>query len=225
MYHVLAAASPNSVFPKLYVPPAQLAAETDWLSAEGYQAITLRQLFAAWAGLRALPPRAIVLSFDDGYQSDYTAALPTLRRHHWPGVLDLAVRNLRPGDIEPWQVRRLIAAGWEIAAHTISHANLTKLGPSQLRHEVAGSRTDLERMFGVPVDFFCYPFGLYDDRVIAAVKAAGFHGATTENEGLARPSEPFTLDRIDIGPGDGVQGLIERLRRYRAVSTSSTNVQ
>lgn len=216
MYHVLAAASPNSVFPKLYVPPAQLAAQTDWLSAHGYEAITLRQLFAAWTGLRALPPRPIVLSFDDGYLSDYTAALPTLRRHHWPGVLDLAVSNLRPGDIEPWQVRRLIAAGWEIAAHTISHADLTKLGTAQLRHEVAGSRTDLGRMFGVPVDFFCYPFGHYDDRVIAAVKAAGFHGATTENAGLARPSEPFTLDRIDIQPGNGVHGLIESLRRYGA---------
>jgi peptidoglycan/xylan/chitin deacetylase (PgdA/CDA1 family) len=225
MYHVLAAASPNSVFPKLFVPPAQLAAQTDWLSAHGYEAITLRQLFTAWAGLRALPPRAIVLSFDDGYLSDYTAALPTLRRHHWPGVLDLAVRNLRQGDIEPWQVRRLIAAGWEIAAHTISHVDLTTLGPAQLRHQVAGSRSDLERMFGVPVDFFCYPFGRDDVRAIAAVKAAGFQGATTEDEGLARPSELFTLDRIAIEPRDGVQGLIEKLHRYGAATTLTTNIR
>ena len=220
MYHVLAAASPSSVFPKLFVPPAQLAAQTDWLSAHGYQAITLRQLFAAWAGLRPLPPKPIVFSFDDGYLSDFTAALPTLRRHHWPGVLDLAVRNLSRGDIEPWQVRRLIAAGWEIAAHTISHVDVTTVGPAQLRDEVAGSRTDLEQRFGVPVDFFCYPLGHYDARAIAAVQAAGFHGATTENEGLARPNEPFTLARIRIEPGDGVRGLIEKLHRYGAAKTT-----
>jgi peptidoglycan/xylan/chitin deacetylase (PgdA/CDA1 family) len=220
MYHVLAAAPANAVFPKLFVPPAELAAQTEWLSGHGYHAITLDQLFAAWAGLRALPSKAIVLSFDDGYLSDYTVGLPTLRRHHWPGVLDLAVRNLRPGDIEPWQVRRLIAAGWEIAAHTISHVDVTTLGPAQLHYEVAGSRTELQQRFRVPVDFFCYPLGRYDARAIAAVKAARFHGATTENEGLARPSEPFTLARIRIEPGDGVRGLIEKLRRYGAVRPS-----
>ena len=219
MYHVLGAASPGSVFPKLFVPPAQLAAQTDWLSAHGYHAITLRQLFAAWAGLAALPPKAIVLSFDDGYLSDYTVALPTLRRHHWPGVLDLAVGNVRRGDIEPWQVSRLIVAGWEIAAHTISHVDVTKLGPAQLRHEVAGSRTRLQRMFDVRFDFFCYPLGHYDARAIAAVKTAGFHGATTENEGFARPREPFTLARIRIEPGDGVRGLIEKLHRFGAAKT------
>jgi peptidoglycan/xylan/chitin deacetylase (PgdA/CDA1 family) len=213
MYHVLAAAPPNAVFPKLFVPPAELAAQTDWLSAHGYRAITLQQLFAGWAGLRALPPKPIVLSFDDGYLSDYTVGLPTLRRHHWPGVLDLAVRNLAPGDIAPWQVRRLIAAGWEVAAHTISHVDVTTLGPAQLHHEVAGSRAALRRMFGVPVDFFCYPLGRYDAQAIAAVRAAGFHGATTENEGVARPSEAFTLPRVRIDPGDGVRGLIQKLRR------------
>jgi hypothetical protein len=71
-------------------------------------------------------------------------------------------------------------------------------------------------MFGVPVEFFCYPLGHYDGRVVAAVKEAGFHGATTENPGLARPGERFTLARIRIEPGDGVHGLIEKLRRYGA---------
>lgn len=214
MYHVLAAAPPNALYPKLFVPPAELAAETDWLSAHGYQAITLQQLFAAWAGLRALPPKPIVLSFDDGYLSDYTVGLPTLRRHHWPGVLDLAVKNLAPGDIMPWEVRRLIGAGWEVAAHTVSHVDVTTLGPAQLHHEVAGSRAALRGMFHVPVDFFCYPLGHYDARAIAAVKAAGFQGATTENEGLGRPSQAFTLARIRIEPGDGVRGLIQKLGRY-----------
>jgi peptidoglycan/xylan/chitin deacetylase (PgdA/CDA1 family) len=217
MYHVLAAAPASATYPSLFVSPADLAAQTDWLAADGYHAITLQRLFAGWRDTRALPPKPIVLTFDDGYLSDYTVALPTLRRHHWPGVLDLAVRNLARGDIEPWQVRLLVAAGWEVDAHTISHVDLTRLGPARLHEEVAGSRAALRRMFRAPVEFFCYPLGHYDAQVIAAVKAAGFRGATTENPGLARADAPFTLARIRIEPGDGVHGLVEKLRRYGTV--------
>lgn len=213
MYHVLAAAPANAVYPKLFVPPGVLDAQVEWLAANGYHAVTLQHLFDAWRGVRTLPPRPVVLTFDDGYLSDYSAGLPALRRHGWPGVLDLAVKNLAPGDIRPWQVRRLLAAGWELAAHTVSHVDLTTLGPARLRQEVAGSRAILRRMFRVPVEFFCYPAGRYDARVIAAVKAAGFRGATTENPGLARPTERFTLDRIRIEPGVGVRGLARLLRQ------------
>jgi peptidoglycan/xylan/chitin deacetylase (PgdA/CDA1 family) len=214
MYHVLGRTPTGAIYPQLFVPPAELAAQTDWLAAHGYHGVTLAQVFAYWGRAAPLPPKPIVLSFDDGYLSDYTVALPTLGRHGWPGVLDLAVRNLTRGDIEPWQVRRLLAAGWEIAAHTITHVDLTTLDSAKLREEVAGSRAELQRLFGTPVQFFCYPLGHYDGPVLAAVKAAGFLGATTENRGLARRAEPFTLDRIGIEPSDGVAGLVQKLARY-----------
>jgi peptidoglycan/xylan/chitin deacetylase (PgdA/CDA1 family) len=220
MYHVVGIAPAGAAFPSLFVPPAELTAQVNWLAAHGFHAVTLQRLFAAWKGTRALPPKPVVLTFDDGYLSDYTAALPTLRRHHWPGVLNLAVKNLAPGDIEPWQVRKLIAAGWEIGAHTMSHVDLTTLDPARLRYEVAGSRAAIRHRFGVPVDAFCYPAGRYNAQVIAAVKAAGFLGATTENPGLARKSERFTLARIRIDPGDGVSGLIRKLRAGSALTQS-----
>jgi peptidoglycan/xylan/chitin deacetylase (PgdA/CDA1 family) len=212
MYHVLGRAPANAAFPQLFVPPQELAAQVGWLADHGYHAVTLRRVFAYWRRAVPLPPKPIVLSFDDGYLSDYSVALPVLRRHRWAGVLNLVVRNVGRGDIQPWQVRRLIAAGWEIDAHTISHVDLTTLDATRLGKEVAGSRADLRRMFGRPVQFFCYPLGHYDARAVAAVRAAGYRGATTEDPGLARPNEPFTLARIRIDPGDGVSGLITKLR-------------
>jgi peptidoglycan/xylan/chitin deacetylase (PgdA/CDA1 family) len=213
MYHVLGIPRAGAPYPDLYVKPSDLAGQMRWLSRHGYHAVTLGQVFRYWRRGIALPPKPVVVSFDDGYLSDYAVALPTLRRFGWAGVLNLVVHNIVPGDITAWQVRRLIAAGWEIDAHTVSHADLTGLGAAQLRHEVAGSRATLRRMFGQPVDFFCYPAGRYNDVVVAAVRAAGYLGATTVNPGLARPSEAYTLNRIRVGYGDGVRGLVAKLAR------------
>jgi peptidoglycan/xylan/chitin deacetylase (PgdA/CDA1 family) len=213
MYHVLARAPSKAAYPDLFVPPADLAGEVAWLAAHGYHAVTLGQVFAYWRRGIALPPKPIVFSFDDGYLSQYDVALPALRRHHWPGVLNLVVEHVESGDLRPWQVRRLIAAGWEIDSHTISHPDLTTLDPVRLREEVAGSRARLRRMFGQPVRFFCYPSGRYDPRVVAAVKAAGYLGATTTIDGLGSRSRPFTLARVRIVPGEGARGLAEKLRQ------------
>ena len=111
----------------------------------------------------------------------------------------------------PWRVRDLIANGWEIDAHTITHVDLTKVGDAQLWREVRGSRTDLQRTFHVPVDFFCYPAGRYDARVITAVRRAGYLGATTTNYGLARPGDLFVLSRVRINGSDGVAGFARKL--------------
>ena len=211
MYHVLGTPRPDARFPQLFVEPSNFKAQMTWLSRHGYHAVTLRQVLRYWRSGIALPRKPIVLSFDDGYLSDYTIALPVLRRYHWPGVLNLVVNNVRPGHITEREVRRLIAAGWEIDAHTISHTDLTRLDPAGLRREVAGSRIRLRRMFGQRVDFFCYPFGHYNARVVAAVRAAGYLGATTENQGLARPARRFTLPRIRPVSGDGPAQLAAKL--------------
>ncbi len=214
MYHVLGVPPAGAPYPQLWARPADFAGQMDWMSQHGYHAVTLGQVFRYWRQGAALPPKPFVASFDDGYLSDYTVAMPTLRKHGWTGVLNLIVDNVTPGDLASGQVRRLIAAGWEIDAHTISHADLTALDATRLREEVAGSRADLRRMFGQPVDFFCYPAGRYNPAAVAAVRAAGYLGATTVNPGLASPSQPFTLNRIRVNYSDGVSGFVAKMQRY-----------
>jgi peptidoglycan/xylan/chitin deacetylase (PgdA/CDA1 family) len=214
MYHVLAAPPAGTPYPQLWVKPSDFAAQMDWMAAHGYDAVTLGQVFRYWRNGVALPAKPFVASFDDGYLSDFTVAMPTLRKHGWPGVLNLIVDSVKPGDIAAGQVRALIKAGWEIDAHTIHHVDLTGVGSTQLQQEVAGSRADLRRMFGQPVDFFCYPAGRYNASVVAAVRAAGYLGATTVNAGLATPADPFTLNRIRIDYSDGLSGFATKLQRY-----------
>ena len=212
MYHVVSAPPATAHYPDLYVRPADFAAQVDWLAQHGYHAVTLRRVYDSWLKGAKLPSRPVVVSFDDSYLSQYTRAFPVLRAHHWPAVLNLEVNFLQPvGGMRPWRVRKLIAAGWEIDAHTLTHPDLTRLDDARLWHEVNGSRVALRRKFHIPVDFFCYPAGRYDARVIAAVKLAGFLGATTTNYGLARPPGMYTLDRVRINGSDGVGGFASKM--------------
>jgi peptidoglycan/xylan/chitin deacetylase (PgdA/CDA1 family) len=211
MYHVINSPPPGTAQPELWVPRESFAAEMNWLAAHGYHAVTLQRVWDAWHHGALLPSRPIVISFDDGYTSHLTNALPVLRSHGWPGVENLQVNQTRY-DLKPDAVRTLIRAGWEVDAHTFSHPDLTTVGDAQLHHEVADSRAVIRRTYGVPVNFFCYPAGRYDARVIAAVRAAGFLAATTTVPGLASPGEPpFALKRIRVNGSDGVDGLAKNL--------------
>jgi peptidoglycan/xylan/chitin deacetylase (PgdA/CDA1 family) len=212
MYHVIGSPPSGAPFTDLYVSRDDFALQLAWLHAHGYHAVSLRRVYDYWKHGKALPPRPIVLTFDDGYPQDFTAARPLLAQRHWPGVLNLAVRNLLDGKLSVPQIRLMIRQGWEVDAHTINHIDLTTLGPAGLRHEVAGSRQWIRRRFHVPVAFFCYPSGRYNARVIAAVRAAGFLGATVEGAGSASPRDGlFTLPRIRVSRSDGVRGLAAKL--------------
>jgi peptidoglycan/xylan/chitin deacetylase (PgdA/CDA1 family) len=208
-YHVLGAPPSEASYPELYVTRSDFHRQMDWLDRHGYEAVTLEQVERAWYHGATLPQKPVVLSFDDGYRPQFTYALPELRRHGWAGVLNLKAEG---SDLYHSNVEAMIEAGWELAAHTIHHLDLTELDPAQLREEVAGSRAILRREYGVPVDNFCYPAGRFDPTVIAAVKAAGYLGATTEIRGYASRDRPYELSRFEILGSSGIEGLAADLR-------------
>jgi peptidoglycan/xylan/chitin deacetylase (PgdA/CDA1 family) len=213
MYHVIGTPPPAAPYPELFVSPRLFAAQIAALARAGYHAVTLDRVWQAWHGRAPLPPRPVVLTFDDGYRGDYGAAMPILHRHRWPGVLNLLVANLhRHGwGLKAWMVRRMIANGWEVDSHTLTHPDLATVGTRRLRREVRGSRAVLRRLFHVPVRFFCYPSGAFDAAVIAAVRRAGYLGATTEIAGLARRSRPFRLARIRVAGGEPPAELLHTI--------------
>jgi peptidoglycan/xylan/chitin deacetylase (PgdA/CDA1 family) len=211
MYHVIASAPDTAGNPELFVKPIRFRAEMADLAKHGYQAISLTQLYSAWMHGGEIPPKPVVLSFDDGYRGDYTDAMPILAKHSWPGVLNLELGSIESGELTNAMVSRMIDNGWELASHTIHHLDLTALHGTDLREEVAGSRALLRRRFKVPVDFFCYPAGRFNERAVAAVRQAGYLGATTTQEGLASKDEMFKLRRIRIDGSDGVPGMESKL--------------
>lgn len=219
MYHVINPPPAGAPYPGLYVDAEEFAEQVQALARAGYHAVTLDQLWANWHEGAPLPPgKPVVLSFDNGYQSQYTNALPVLRRLGWVGVENMQLTGLPPsqGGLSSAQIRGLVAAGWELDTQGFSHADLTTLDASQLHYQVAVSRETIQRLYHVPVNWFCYPSGQYDATVIAAVQSAGYRGSTTVVPGWAGPdSEPDRLSRYRVLGGTSGSELVRQLAAIR----------
>jgi len=215
MYHVIAAPPAGAPFPGLYVEPQLFAAQMQALKEAGWHAVTQDQVEAYWRrGVPLGPGKPIVLTFDNGYQSQYTQALPVLQRLGWPAVENIQLSGLPPsqGGLLQRQIKGLVAAGWELDTQGFSHADLVTLDESELHYQVAVARQTIQRRYGVPVNWFCYPSGHYDAAVIAEVKAAGYTGSTTVVPGWAHPEDdPYRLHRLRVLGGTSPQELLSEI--------------
>ncbi len=220
MYHVINPPPAGAKFPGLYVSAEEFAAQVHALAGAGFHAVTMDQMRANWTRGTPLPAgKPIVLSFDNGYQSQYTQALPVLRRLGWVGVENMQLTGLPPsqGGLSDTQIRGLVAAGWELDTQGISHADLITLSPAALHEQVAVARAQVQARYHVPVNWFCYPSGHYNSTVINAVKAAGYVGSTTVVPGWASPSDdPYRLPRLRVLGGTSPESLLAELAAIRS---------
>jgi len=219
MYHVIAAPPADAPFPGLYVRPSEFAAQMEALKRAGWHAVTLDQVQAYWQhGAPLGQGKPIVLTFDNGYQSQYTQALGVLERLGWVADENLQLTGLPPsqGGLSQTQIKGLVAAGWELDTQGFSHADLIALDAEQLHYQVAVARSTVQRRYGVPVNWFCYPSGHYDATVIAAVKDAGYTGSTTVVPGWAQPGEDrYRLHRLRVLGETSPQALLAEIAGIR----------
>ena len=213
MYHVIGIAPAGARNPDLYVKQGEFIAQLRYLVTNGYHAVTLQQVYDFWHNGGTLPDKPVVLSFDDGDTPDFTVVAPLLNQLQWPGTLNLIVGRHKLRFKKPI-VRALIKAGWEIDSHTVTHTDLPGLSAKQLAFEVGASRKQLQALYHVPVNFFCYPSGRFDPAAVAAVKKAGYLGATTTLGGLARPSQGFLMRRVRVSGGESIASFAALLKQH-----------
>lgn len=213
----------SSASSTLYVPAAEFSSQMQALKQGGWHAVTLNQLEAYWThGVSLGPGQPIVITFDNGYASQYTNALPVLRRLGWMGVENLQVNGLPPseGGLSDAQIRGLISAGWELDTQGLTHTDLVTVGAAQLTDEILTARRTLRSRYGVPVNWFSYPSGDYNATVLAAVKAAGYVGATTVNPGWASPHQDrFRLPRLVVSGGTTPSQLLAQIASAKTTTS------
>jgi peptidoglycan/xylan/chitin deacetylase (PgdA/CDA1 family) len=213
MYHRIASpsASEPPLTQALTVAPATFAAQMRWLRHAGFHAIRQEQLFAALEHGRPLPSRPVMITFDDGYRDVLWNAAPLLARLRMPATAYVVTGRIDDGDPSflTWpELPRLEARGIEIGSHTVDHLDLTLLTRGRALDELERSRRALERHLGHPVQWFSYPAGRENPRVVRLVRRAGYVLAVTTRPGeLQAASRPLTLRRLEVLDTTGVRGL------------------
>ena len=217
MYQAVAKVSkdPNH----LCVTPGRFADHMAWLDRRGLRGVGVGALLGAVR--RGQAGRLVGITFDDGYRSVLTDALPVLHRHGFSATAFVlsapAVRTNTWDEGTPWpllseaEVRELAAAGLEIGSHGATHVRLPGLSFDRLEAELAGSRASLTEMAGVEVRGFAYPFGAMDQAVRSATSAAGYAYGCAVSTPL-RALSPMALPRAYVGEADG--GIELTLKRW-----------
>jgi peptidoglycan/xylan/chitin deacetylase (PgdA/CDA1 family) len=186
----------------LSVTPANFAAQMDRLAAEGYHPVRLADLSDYLLGGPPLPPKPIVLTFDDGYLDNYTDAFPILQSHKFPATFFVVAQFVdakRPGYMTWAQLAEMQKAGMEIGSHSLDHTDLKGKTRALLNTQIAGAKVLIESRLGISVKSFCYPAGRYDARTIEVLRSTGYLAATTEIQGTRQATESlFELRRIRV---------------------------
>lgn len=215
MYHHVAVPGPeaDAIRRDLSVSPAAFEAQMAHLASHGYRTVSLLDLFEHLQGGEALPPRPIILTFDDGYDDNYTFAYPILRRYGLQGTFFIITGLVgRPGYLTWEQAREMRHGGMSLEAHTCTHLDLAKSTPARVSQEVKEAKAVLERELGGPVFFFSYPSGKYNAAVIAALEANGYLGAVTTRYGTMQESGSlYELRRVRIRGSDTLESFAQKV--------------
>ena len=235
MYHSISSrASPG--FRPSTLSPETFEEHLSYLDQCHYITITVTQFVQAMVrGEDGLPPRPVVLTFDDGYADFFTSALPALQRHGFTATLYIATAFV--GGTSRWlqqmgegmrtmltwdQLAEISASGIECGAHSHEHRTLNMLPPSVARDEIVRSKELLEEHLGQQVSSFAYPFGYYSARVRQIVREAGFDSACAIKGVLSSlHDDPYTLARLAIKPDTDVYVLDAALSTGRGPLVAS----
>lgn len=168
------------------MPPEQFEEQMAYMKENDYESITLDQLYEALFKDGALPAKPFVITFDDGYEDNYTTAFPIVEKYGFTAVVFMVTSYIDGDGFLSWsQLKELSNHGWNIEGHTVSHPYLSQLDATKVVNELCRSKEVLETGLGKSVKYFAYPYGVFDSDIVQAVKDAGYLMAFTTNRGWA----------------------------------------
>ncbi len=203
LYHRIAdPPSPNSIDARYYMSPEdfkwQMQALKDW----GYTTIPISLLVEAITKGALLPPRPVVISFDDGYETVFQNAYPIMQGYGFTGILYIVGEYLgAQGYMTEDQLIEMTGNGWEIGSHSMTHPHLAA-NHDLINFEAGQSKGRLASEIGVNVETFAYPYGEIDDFVVDKVAEYGYLAAVgLGTQYVHSLSSLFYLSRIEVRNG------------------------
>lgn len=254
----------NSRMKALTISTAEFEKEMQAIKDNGFTVIGLQDFLAFRRGEKDIPAKSAIITIDDGWVSGYENAWPILKKFGYPFTLFIYINYVGTGGKSmSWdQLAEMRDAGVDIQSHTYSHSNLKIPGAGMdkthsaevkrevatlgfdgwLRKEIAGSKEVLEKQLGIKVNALAYPFGVYNQKVRDAIKAAGYEAAFTVYGQQLRFSTPpydllgryavdagkpqiFYTDAMKMIGGGATTGPVAPVSNVSEVAPASMNTQ
>jgi peptidoglycan/xylan/chitin deacetylase (PgdA/CDA1 family) len=197
----------------LSVTPANFTLQMQYLWSHGYHPVTFDDVRAYFGGQRPLPSKPVVITIDDGYRDLYTTAYPILQKFGFRAVAYIVSSFVdRPRYVTSAMILDLVQNGFEIADHTVDHADIARESVPVITYEVVESKQFLEKLIGSPVVDFAYPSGKFNLTDMQVLHDRGYSTATTEQDGTSRTWDTrYAWPRTRVGGGESLADFIKSL--------------
>ncbi len=198
------------------VNPQLFARQMGYIHRRGYRVISLDELTAAIKTHKKLK-NVVAITFDDGYEDNYTYAFPVFKKYGFPAAIFLIPKHLgNPRFLKYQQIKEMEGSGITFGSHTLNHTYLPAVkNETDLRMEIFGSKEFLEKILKHRIDYLCFPLGGYNEHIIELIKEAGYTAAFTTNRGKDKLNgDIYALKRIKITNNDSWLTLWFKMSGY-----------
>lgn len=223
---------PSPCLKDLWVSTDNFRKQVKYLLDNGWKTLTFKELHEIYKNNEPLPEKAVLITFDDGYQNNYTEAYPVLKELGAKGNIFLVWNTLgkvnewhNPAS-EPWvnmctveQLKEMQESGvFDFGGHTLNHPHLTQIDPEAAITEITESKKKIEEALGRELCAFAYPYGdgAYDERVRKNALDAGYTFDFSFKEGITAwpwDREKNTIDRLYIKGCDNIWDFALHLKK------------
>jgi peptidoglycan/xylan/chitin deacetylase (PgdA/CDA1 family) len=216
MYHMISKQLPKTKKSGLRVSPEMFERHLKYFSDNNWSFIKMSELLEHDA-----QEKVVAITFDDGYEDNYSEAFPLLKKYNACATLYLVIDRhqndwsakknpkhnksdlAKKSKLSDGQVEEMVASGiFELGGHTYSHPFLPNLSVEDKEHEMISSKSFLETKFNTNISSFAYPFDIYSSADVDIIKASNFISAVTTNEGVASSDSIYELKRIKASGKD-----------------------
>ena len=216
MYHMISKQLPKTKKSGLRVSPEMFERHLKYFSDNNWSFIKMSELLE-----HDTQEKVVAITFDDGYEDNYSEAFPLLKKYNACATLYLVIDRhqndwsakknpkhnkgdlAKKSKLSDEQVQEMVTSGiFELGGHTYSHPFLPNLPAEEKKHEMISSKSFLETKFNTNISSFAYPFGIYSSADVDIIKASNFISAVTTNEGVASSDSIYELKRIKASGKD-----------------------
>lgn len=198
------------------------------LKAYDYNTITFSDLYDHYMNGLPLAQNPVIITFDDGYKSNYTIGYPILKKYGLKACIFVITDVIGYGNyLNEEQLREMAFSGViDVQSHSASHSYyLYSDSKDDISDELSKSRTRIETITGKDVNVFCYTCGKYSQRLVDGLIEQGYIFSVTTKYGIAsKKANPFLLPRIRVMGGDSGKNLKAKITRLTGIVTKYIGV-